>query len=159
MLKYTCQYILHFNYYVCIIYFVNKYVTCNLTQCTQGKRKTWTNVVVILKITTCVLGTVFELFKLIINCAFLMHILRLEPSKRQNMSKNVHVRKRRVSELSLKNCNFFFKFMVIDGVLYNDKYLTLHRIKNPESIITGIRNINLQWCDIFRTCMCNVDEL
>lgn len=150
---------MHFKYYVWIIYFVNKYFTCYLTQSTQGRRKTWTNVVFILKNTTCVLGTVFELFKLIINCAFLMHILKLEPSKRQNMSKNVHVRKRRVSELSLKNCNFFFKFMVIDGVLYNDKYLTLHRIKKPESIITGIRNINLQWCDIFRICMCNVDEL
>lgn len=54
------------------------------------------------------------------------------------MLKNVYVWKRRVSELFLKNCNFFFKFMVIDGVLYNDKYLILYRIKKFESIIIGI---------------------
>lgn len=59
------------------------------------------------------------------------------------MLKNVYVWKRRVSEFFLKNCNFFFKFMVIDGVLYNDKYLILYRIKKFESIIIGIWNINL----------------
>lgn len=54
------------------------------------------------------------------------------------MLKNVYVWKRRVSELFLKNCIFFFKFMVIDRVLYNDKYLILYRIKKFESIIIGI---------------------
>lgn len=34
------------------------------------------------------------------------------------------------SELFLKNCKKKLKFMVIDGVLYNDKYLILYRIKN-----------------------------
>lgn len=59
------------------------------------------------------------------------------------MLKNVYVWKRRVSELFLKIVIFFFKFMVIDGVLYNDKYLILYRIKKFESIIIGIWNINL----------------
>lgn len=35
------------------------------------------------------------------------------------------------SELFLKNCKKKkLKFIVIDGVLYNDKYLILYRIKN-----------------------------
>lgn len=38
------------------------------------------------------------------------------------------------SELSLKNCKKNLKFMVIDGVLYNDKYLTLHRIKKLKAL-------------------------
>lgn len=79
------------------------------------------------------LGTVFELLKLIINCAFLMHILNLEPNKRQNMSKKCSCPEKK-SELSLKICKKKLKFMVIDGVLYNDKYLTLHRIKKLKAL-------------------------